>query len=534
VALLRQAAAERPDGLYLDLLDERNAPHERSFGAVWAGAQGAARGLRARGVRRGDRLALLLPTGDDFLHAFFGALVAGAVPVPLPFPLTLGDPAALVLGLAPIVASAAPALLVTLPHLADAAAGLVAGDPGRVVLPAAIAAAAAAAPGDDFPEPDGADLALLQYASGPVLAPTGVTLTHRHILASVFGLGTALRLTERDVALTWAPLVQDMGLIGGLLTSLYWRCPLHVMPPQSFLMHPDRWLKNIARFRVTLASAPNAGYQLCVRRVQDRHLDGVDLSSWRVALNGAETVRPATVEAFRARFAGAGFDPRAVVPSYGIAENTLATACPDLDDLADPYHVATFDGGAPVVALGQPLAGQELAIMDARGAIVAAGAAGEVVVRGPCVMAGYHGDVAATRRAIDAAGWLHTGDRGVIADGRLYLTGRLKDMVIKVGRNFYPADVEGVLAAAAPAGRVLAFACPNAAAGTEDLVLLVEGVGPDAAAERALNAALLARLGLRADRIVPVAPGALAGPRDRAHREELIGRYGDLAAGRTT
>ncbi|HEY3352654.1 MAG TPA: AMP-binding protein, partial [Polyangia bacterium] len=322
----------------------------------------------------------------------------------------------------------------------------------------------------------------------------------------------------QDVALTWAPLVHDMGLIGGLLTSLYWRCPLHVMPPQTFLMHPDRWLKNISRFRVTLASAPNAAYQLCVKRVQDRHLEGVDLSCWRVALNGAETVHPSTVEAFCARFAAAGFSRRAVVPSYGIAENTLATACPTLDE---PYRTRPH-GGVPVVSVGGPLAGQELAILDGAGAVVGEDQVGEIAVRGPCVMSGYHGDERATRRAIDARGWLHTGDLGLVAGGELYITGRKKDMVIKMGRNYYPSDVEGALAAFPGLGATLAFAAPNLADGTDDLILLAESAPQGAEAEvklgKAINAELLGRLGIRADTISLVAPGSLGGAADGGRR----------------
>jgi len=326
-------------------------------------------------------------------------------------------------------------------------------------------------------------------------------------------------LSEKDVALTWVPLVQDMGLVGGLLTSLYWRCPLHVMPPQTFLMHPSQWLKNISNLKVTLAAAPNAGYQMCVKRVQDRHLEGLDLSRWRLALNGAETVHPSTVEAFQARFAPVGFKPEAFFPSYGLAENTLATACPRGDS---PWRVDSVEGGEPVVCVGLPLAGQELAVLDVKGEPVPPKVVGQIAVRGPCVMSGYWEDPTATRRAIDPQGWLHTGDLGFMSDGQLYITGREKELIIKMGRNYYPSDIEGLLASYPELPHpTLAFACPNPGEGTEDLVLLVESAPLDASAKKhlstAINGRLLAHLGIRVDRLELVAKGRLAS----AGRSEL-------------
>jgi acyl-CoA synthetase (AMP-forming)/AMP-acid ligase II len=464
-------------------------------------------------------VALLLPTGEDFLFAFFGAQMAGLVPVPLAFPLALGNHEPYVASLSRIVESARPALFITVSHLEAPAKALLAGA-CEVVTPAQVSEGA----GGALAEIGEGDLALIQYASGRVREPTGALLTHRQVLSNVFGLGTALRLTADDVALTWVPLVHDMGLIGGLFTSLYWRCPLIVMPPQAFLMHPYLWLKNISQFKVTLAAAPNAGYQLCVKRVQERHLKEMDLSRWRLALNGAETVHPETVEAFSAKFAPVGFAKRAMCPTYGLAENTLATACPDP---SQPYRMVSLDGQT-VVSLGGPLAGQELAVMDPGGAIVNEHTVGEVVVRGPCVMAGYFHNEVATREAIDSQGWLHTGDLGLVSDGQLCLTGRKKDMVIKMGRNYYPSDIEGLLASLPNALRTVGFACANRVEGTEDLVLLVESPprDPDATKQLTLevNGELLAKLGIRADKLVCVPPGSLgeAGPTRRA---ELRSRY---------
>ncbi len=524
VDVLRRAAAECPDAMYLNLLDPANKPNELTFKQVLDGSERWARWLRTRDVGPGTRVGLLLPTSEDFLFAFFGIQMLGAVPVPFAFPLALGNHEPYVLSLAPIVASAKPQLFLTTPHLEAPAKQLVASVGAQVATPAQVTDPGS---GPEFPRLKPEDIALIQYASGRVRAPTGAVLTHGSVLANVYGLGTALKLTKDDVALTWVPLVHDMGLIGGLFTSLYWRCPLHVMPPQTFLMHPYLWLKNITQYKVTLAAAPNAGYQLCVKRVQERHLKDMDLSSWRLALNGAETVHPSTVEAFCEKFKAVGFDRKAMCPVYGLAENTLATACPELESAYQTDSLPEL-AGAPIVSLGGPLAGQELAILDAQGNVLPERTLGEIVVRGPCVMARYHLDEAATKRAIDANGWLHTGDEGFIADGRLMLSGRQKDMVIKMGRNYYPSDVEGQLSGFKTLGPTMAFAVPNLTEGTEDLVLLAEHAPLDEAAKKQLgidlNAELLAKIAIRADKLVFVAPGTL-GTLDRTRRAELRRAY---------
>jgi fatty-acyl-CoA synthase len=234
-------------------------------------------------------------------------------------------------------------------------------------------------------------------------------------------------------------------------------------------------------------------------------------------------VHPSTVEAFCKRFGPVGFKPEAMFATYGIAENTLATACPGP---GAGYSTQALRGGAPVSSLGGPLAGQELAVVDEQNQIVAEGVEGEVVVRGACVMKGYFNDEAATRRAIDAQGWLHTGDWGFVEKGSLALTGRKKDMVIKMGRNYYPSDVEGLLGSFAKIkGPAVAFASPNLVEGTEDLILLIENepLSPEAHKQLVIeiNAELLARLGIRADKVVCLAPGSLAASRESAERARL-------------
>ncbi|MFC1609771.1 AMP-binding protein [Myxococcota bacterium] len=521
IEALRQAALEEKDRLFVNLLDTRNRGNPLSFARVLAGAEHWARFFAARGIGRGDRVVLLLPTSEEFLFALFGTLIVGGTPVPCPYPLALGNAEDYVLSFAHIITSAQPRALVTTDRYQETAARLIGGQTDRVLVPDSVTEA----PATTFPQVTAEETALLQYASGPVGAPTGVELTHRHVLCNVFGLGRALGLSRDDVALNWVPLVHDMGLIGGLFTSLYWRLPLHVMSPQAFLMHPHLWLKNISDFRVSLSVAPNAAFQLCVRRVRDKHLDGLDLSCWRLALNGAETVHHRTVEAFCDRFGPAGFRATAMLPTYGLAENTLATACPSLNE---PARTAPDPGdeSRQVVSVGLPLAGQQLAILDDEGIIMPEHEVGEIAVRGPCVMSRYHNNEDATRRAIHE-GWLRTGDLGFVTDSHLFITGRKKEMVIKMGRNYYPDDIERVVMSN---GRTaVAFARPNTGSGTEDLVLILESEPLDSEAEKKLrsqvNADLLSILGIRADDIVLVPPDTIPSHLSRSEQRRQMNAH---------
>jgi acyl-CoA synthetase (AMP-forming)/AMP-acid ligase II len=430
----------RPDGADpITFIDLQNPNCPLPIDRLVDLAESYASALLARGVAAGDRVLLLLPSGEEFVAAYFGTLIARAVPVPCVFPVVLGDPAPLMANLASIVASARPVQLITLPPLAAAAAESImspVGGESTVLVPEA---AHATPRSPRFPTADENDLALIQYTSGPLGEPTGVALTHANILANIDGINGAIRLSEDDIGLTWVPLVYDMGLIGMLLTSLYARARLFVMPPQVFLMRPHAWIRAISDLRATLSAAPNAAYQLCVRRVSDKQMEGLDLSSWRLALNGSEFVQAATVEAFAAKFARVGFRRDAFYPLYGLAENALAATCPDI---AQSFvTAATENGAAPVVAVGRPIRGQEVAVVDDAGATLSERDVGEIVVRGPCVMRGYFNNDAATARVI-RGGWLHTGDLGFIDGGRLFITGRKKEMIIKVGRNYYPHDVE--------------------------------------------------------------------------------------------
>ncbi|MDP2311571.1 MAG: AMP-binding protein [Pseudomonadota bacterium] len=471
--------------------DTLTGPEVASLAMRWA------RALHDQGVRAGDRVGLLLPNDERFVGAFFGCQSLGAVAVPLSWPVSLVDIRGTLAHLAPIVADAAPVALVTTPSIA-----LMAPFGGLPVL-VEPAASADGFPADAHP-PSLHDPAFLQYTSGSLGRPRGVVIPHRAAAASAWSMGQALGLGPDDVGVSWLPLFHDMGLVGSLLCPLIVGFPLHLLSPGEFLLHPGRWLRCISEVRGTVSAAPDFAYGLVTRRVRD--LDGLDLSSWRHALDGAEPVHRATLQAFAARFGPVGFRADALHPVYGLAENTLGVC---FGEAAEPDRVWQ---GRTVVSVGRPLPGMQVKVAEN----------GEVLVRGPARMDGYFGDALATADAF-RDGWLHTGDLGFLADGRLYLTGREKDLVIQNGRKFHPYDIERIAAAAvdAVANGAAAFADAD-----EALVVVVEAGTRVEDVETRVRGELLATLGVRPDRVVRVAPGDL--PRTtsgKLRRTECVERY---------
>lgn len=401
----------------------------------------------------GDRAMLLYPPGTPFAIGFLGCLYAGVVPVAVPLPdgqRHRGE------RLSAIARNAGVALLFTeeqtlatvrewaaesLPCLATDAAELPA--PEQWHAPAA----------------DPERIAFLQYTSGSTSEPRGVVVTAANLAANalvyeaVTGLGPGARFGG------WLPMHHDMGLIGLLLGPLYLGATTVQMPASMFLRHPQSWLRLIDRFDVAMSPAPNFAYEMCVRRVQDRHIDGLDLSRWRVALNGAEPIRAGTMRDFLARFAPYGLRPDAPTAGYGLAEATLAVCCTGLGrptrvTAADPARLAAGEvhpgppGARELVSCG-PVTEYDLRVVDPlTRQVLPDGRVGEIWLRGPSVARGYWRNPEATAGSFEAStadgdgGYLRTGDLGVRHDGELYVTGRLKEVLIVNGRNLYPQDLE--------------------------------------------------------------------------------------------
>ena len=521
-------AAATPDRVHIVLRRDTGDEEPITYGALARAAGAVAIALRARGVGTGDSVAIMLRTEPAFFYVFCGVLFAGAVPVPIYPPFRPGHLEEYARRQVGILRNAEARMLVTFAEAARI---------GRLVrrrvptLEAVVAAdELAAAPGaEPTPGHDPHAVALIQYTSGSTGDPKGVVLTHANLLANIRALGEALAVRRDDVCVSWLPLYHDMGLIGAWLGSLYHGIPVALMSPLAFLARPSRWLTMLSRHRGTISAAPNFAFDLCVKRVTDDEIAGVDLSAWRLAVNGSEAVTADTLTRFSARFAASGFRATALAPMYGLAETAvgLTATTPDRGPRVDTVCRDTFertryaapaqsDERSPLrfVSCGTPLPGHEVRVVDADGHAVRERAEGRIEFRGPSVTAGYHRNPALTRAAI-RAGWMDSGDLGYVADRELYVTGRRKDIIIKAGRNLYPQEIEDLVGGVPGVRRgcVAAFGVPDPALGTERLVVVAETRARDRDTQARLHAAVVEQvidaIGLPPDTVVIAAPGAV-------------------------
>ena len=461
--------------------------------------------LRARGLRRGDRVALLLPTGPSFVTALLGVMMAGGVPVPLAAPMTFGGLERYLQNLAAIVADAEVRIVVTTPRVRDAALAVSLAVP-EILLEADLDGAPAAGPHP--PSLGASDTALLQYTSGTTGRPKGVVVSHRALLSNAFAIAHGLALRPTDVGVSWLPLFHDMGLIGVVITAIAHPYPIHLISPESFVMGPRRWLELISRVKGTISCAPNFAYELCTARAGDTA--AASLASLRVLLNGAEPVLRATVDRFTARFGPLGLPPDVMLPVYGMAESTLAVTFPTLGAGLEAAGPAAHAG----VSVGRPVAGASIAVTSESGEGLEEGAIGEIRIGGPSLMDGYFRNDAASA-AVLSGGWLRSGDLGFVDDGRLFVTGRVKEVIIQGGRNVHAYDVERVAAEVngLRVGGIAAFARANEASGTDDLVVVAETLEKDGGRRdriaREVRGEVLAALGVRVDEVRLCAVGAV-------------------------
>ncbi|MEQ8663770.1 MAG: AMP-binding protein, partial [Gammaproteobacteria bacterium] len=419
--MLAWHVARHPARPHIQFFDDYSDGATITYGDLWDGARGIAAALLARGLGPGERVALMLPTGREYFLAFYGAVLAGGVPVPIYPPVRRQQLADHLRRQGRILASCRAAMLVTsadaiaLAHLLTAAV-----DSLRHVLDATAlgggAPLAAALPRRSD------DVAFLQYTSGSTGDPKGVILSHANLLANIRADGTGMGVTPADVFVSWLPLYHDMGLIGAWLGSLYHGVRLVVMPPLAFLAHPERWLWAIHRYGGTLSAAPNFAFELCLKRIRDSDLDGLDLSRWRIAANGAEAISARTLEAFCARFARHGFRREAMFPVYGLAECAVGLAFtplgrgPRIDDIerdtlarsgrAVPAAAALPDARRQrVVSCGVPLPRHEIRVVDAAGRELPERHEGRLQFRGPSATRGYFARPEATATLL-GNGWL--------------------------------------------------------------------------------------------------------------------------------
>jgi len=450
--------------------------------------------LLGAGLRKGERVALVLAEPSEFVLTFLGAVVAGVVPVPVYPRASFKAKNAYVETVSHIVRASGARVLITLastrPVVEDVlsqtsldriitAEEFFRGEPGSVQWPAI--------------EPQ--DLCFLQFTSGSTSMPKGVVVTHANLVANAAAfLGPkGLDRREDDIAITWLPLFHDMGLIGFVLGTILHDIPTVLLPTEAFARRPTMWMEAMSTHGGTITFAPNFAYSLAVKRSRDKDLEGLDLRKLRVAGCGAEPINPQVMRAFADRFAQVGFDPRALMPCYGMAEATLAisfnphgtgmatdvvSAAALRANRATP--AAAGEESLELVACGPAFPGHRMKVVDEHGAELPERAVGEIVTSGASITSGYYDNREATAESF-RDGWLHTGDLGYLAQGQIYVCGRIKDLIIIRGANFHPQDIEWAVSDVPGVRRdnVVAFSVMKD--GEEQLVVAAEGNSGDAA-----------------------------------------------------
>jgi 1-acyl-sn-glycerol-3-phosphate acyltransferase len=505
VEVLDWHAAHHPDRLHLTVLqDETTILGTLTYSELATKARNVSRGLIARDVVPGDRIALMLPTGIDFFVAFFGILYAGAIPVPIYPPMRLSQIEEHLRRQTGILRNAGARLLITLPE-GRWLAGLLRAQVETLSAAESVETLGGFAMPIELPRlADPEAIALIQYTSGSTGDPKGVLLSHANLLANIRALGQRMEASSTDIFVSWLPLYHDMGLIGAWLGCLYFGAPLYAMSPLSFLVRPQSWLWAIHRFRATFSASPNFGFEICLNKISDADLEGLDLSSLRMVANGAEPVSVQTLRRFIDRFARYGFPARAMAPVYGLAESSVGLAFPPLGrppviDRVDREQLSMHGQAEPaspddpkaleIVACGHPLPGHEIRIVDEAGYELGERQEGRLEFRGPSMTSGYFHNEAKTRELIHN-GWLDSADRAYMVGGDVYITGRIKDIIIRAGRHLYPQEIEEAVAGipGIRKGGVAVFGATDRASGTERVVVLAETREIDPALRAALEA----------------------------------------------
>jgi len=537
--------AHHPERSHIHLYGEGESVAEISYAELHRRARRIAGGLQTLGVSKGERVALMLPTGADYLSCFFGTLLVGAIPVPIYPPVRMSQLEEHLRRHAAILHNAATMLLITLPEA----------KPVTRLLQAQVEAMQQIATPSEL-ESDGSDCtpvpvaasdtAFLQYTSGSTGQPKGVVLSHADLLANIRAMGKAIGASSKDTFVSWLPLYHDMGLIGAWLGSLYYAMPLVLMSPLAFLSRPQRWLWAIHEHRGTLSAAPNFAYELCLNKIRDEDITGLDLSSWRMAFNGAEPVSARTLTRFNQKYKSYGFRHESMTPVYGLAEAAVGLAFPppDRGPLIDRVNRSQLlAGGSAVpadtgdanplelVACGHPLPGYQIRVIDPHGRELPERREGEIEFNGPSATRGYYQNPKASRKLFHGD-WLTTGDRGYIAGGEIYLTSRSKELIIRGGRNIYPYEAEEAVGNidGIRKGCVAMFGTSDPVSSTEKVVIVAESRVHPSGSEPDLRQEVFAKvtdlLGMPPDDVVICAPhSVLKTSSGKIRRDAIRQRY---------
>ncbi len=501
IEALQYHVERQPERLTVFLYEEQKEI-PLSYQALWDGALRYAARLAEQGVTSGQTVEIMLPTCKEYLFCFYGVLMAGGIPVPLYPPARLATIEDHMTRHVGILKSSGAAVMVTVPE-AKALAWL---------LRTQVETLKAVLVPSDFENPHanfspvrgrGGDIGFLQYTSGSTGNPKGVVLTNANLLANVRAMGKAVHAVPGDVFVSWLPLYHDLGLIGACFATMVLGVPVVLISPRVLLSRPSHWMRARPRHRGTMSGGPNFSFELCLRRITDEEMEGLDLSSWRFAFNAAEPVSPETITAFQRRFAKWGLRKNVISPSYGLAECSVGVSITtpgepwrshrldrELFTRTGEARAADHDGLAPlvVVGCGLPIPDHDLRVVDAAGLELADSHEGQLQFRGPSATSGYYRNPQATK-GLFAGEWVNTGDRAYLSEGMVFITGREKDIIIRGGRNISPyeleqavGDLEGVRR-----GCVAVFGSLDQASGTERVVVLAETRGNDASAHELLK-----------------------------------------------
>lgn len=530
--MITQAKKYADKTLYTFLKDGEEEVDKLSYAELDLCAKQVGAGLQQE-LAVGSRVILLFPAGLEFLRAFFGCLYAGMIAIPLPVPTAK---ASSLNAIENIIENASVAAIITLPSIMkhldlSRLNNIKLFDLEKVNFSKEFTWQPVFISKDD--------IAFLQYTSGSTGSPKGVMVSHGNLLHNEYLIKSSFNATEKSVFVSWLPHYHDMGLIGNLLQPVYSGSSLITMSPMAFLQKPLRWLQAISKYQATISGAPNFAYELCANKVTEEQKRELDLSYWRVAFNGAEKVRPETLDKFVRIFADTGFSKKSLFPTYGLAESTVfvtggpAQTGPTYLDVSkhalenNRVLVDTFASlpSQRIIAVGQPWFDHCVTIVNPETKCACPkNIVGEIWVKGPSVAQGYWNNPDKTKEDFQAylndnendGPYLRTGDLGFIYDGNLYVTGRVKDLIIINGKNIYPDDVENIAQTTHPSLRVSSSAAFSVDIDDQEQLVLLQEVERTELKKIDLNAVfkeismnILKALDLRVHTIVLIMPHRL-------------------------
>ncbi len=498
---LRNLIENTPEKVALYLLESGKPDQTITYGSLIEGATAYEAALRQHGVGAGEAVVLILQHGRAHVDAYFGVILRGAIPSVMPFLTEKLLPERYRAELAALIEIIQPAAIITYAEFeAEVRAALKPEDSVRAVIVAENVPPVSPPVFDTFEGLRRApqDIVLLQHSSGTTGLQKGVALSHQAVFNQLKSYSQAIRLTQQDVIVSWLPLYHDMGLIAGFLMPVLLGIPLVLMSPFEWVRAPYKLMQAVSRYRGTLAWLPNFAYNFCTQKVRDRHLEGVDLSSWRAVINCSEPVRWESHQLFLERFVPYGFKSEALAASYAMAENVFAVTQGGIDapltvDVIDRQafeskrRAIPAQAGKPAIKMvsnGLPIPNVQVRIVSDDGKELGERQVGEIALQSNCMLTGYYRRPDETQKAF-LDGWYLTGDYGYLLNGELYVSGRKKDLIIVGGKNIYPQDLERLAMAVdgVHPGRVVAFGVFDEVSGTEEVVIVAE-VDTDGAAER--------------------------------------------------